>query len=51
MKIKQYHLITTKSHVDLDRIVNEYLDDGWELYGGPIMSGGYAQAVVRLDTA
>lgn len=34
-----YKTITASNEEDLDKEVNEYLEQGWELYGNPYTTG------------
>jgi hypothetical protein len=52
MNICEYKLLTETDNLALNRAVNSYLDNGWLLYMGPVVSvsdvkSRYAQALVR----
>lgn len=38
MKIKLYTILTDNDDEELEKLVNNFLRDGWELYGNPVMA-------------
>ena len=45
---QEYHLIIQYDSENLDGIVENYLNDGWKLYGNPIITKTmFAQAVIK----
>ena len=47
----EYKLLFGSSSDELSNQVNKYLNEGWILYGYPIVySGGRFQAVIKPDT-
>ena len=40
MNVALYHTVSAENIRELDRIVNERIDEGWELYGNPFTYGG-----------
>ena len=55
-KVKEYKIISTVEQEEFIEQVNQHLQDGWHLYGGPfarpITSGSarYSQAVIKYET-
>ena len=47
-KVPDYRLATVKKPETLEALVNEFLKDGYELYGSPFCSADrYCQAIVK----
>lgn len=51
MKIKQYKTIVRLHQTDFDDKVNQFLNQGWELYGSPYSDKNhfYCQALVLKE--
>ncbi len=49
-KKKEYAIKTTVSFLDLEKEINEYLKDGWELLGPPSPTGlGWLVTMVKYE--
>jgi hypothetical protein len=49
-KVPDYKLAAVKKPEMLEALVNEFLKDGYELYGSPFCSADrYCQAIVKYD--
>ena len=49
-KAPDYKLAAVKKPQTLETLVNEFLKDGYELYGSPFCSADrYCQAIVKYD--
>lgn len=51
LKIVDYKLLVRANHMMLEKMVQDHLKQGWELYGSPVFAGDSAicQPVVKYS--